>query len=86
MEIRVSTKADADLSRMEQPLCQLFLKHFKKLQFIPPRRHLRFGLPFHVENVTRQARFVYRIEDGLFFVVRCFATHKEYGAWCQSFR
>ncbi|MCX6768141.1 MAG: hypothetical protein NTY90_05465 [Candidatus Micrarchaeota archaeon] len=53
---------------------------------MPPRRHLRFGLPYNVEEVTEQARFVYEREAGRITVVRCFATHKEYEKWYKSFR
>jgi len=53
---------------------------------MPPRRHLRFGLPFNVEDVTKQARLVYEIEEDNFYVLHCFATHKEYEKWFNSYK
>lgn len=56
------------------------------MKTLPPRRHLKFGLPFWVENVTQQARCVYAIEGNIVHIARCFATHKEYENWYKSFR
>jgi len=53
---------------------------------MPPRRHLRFGIPYHVEDVTKQARLVYDIRKDTLYVVHCFATHKEYEKWYKSFK
>ncbi len=86
MKVIVSGKADVDLSKMDPSIRSFFLKHFEKLQIMPPRRHLRFGLPYNVENVTSQARFSYDIGDDTIWIVRCFATHKEYEKWYKSFR
>ena len=86
MNVLATPKAEADLETMDAPLIRFFLKHFEKLQEMPPRRHLRFGMPFCVENVTTQARFVYKIEGDTLWVERCFATHKEYERWYNSFR
>jgi len=71
---------------MEPTLREFFVKHFRKISLMPPRRHLRFGLPYNVEKVTEQARFAYERKAGVIFVVRCFATHNEYEKWYKSFR
>ena len=86
LKILVTGKADEDLSKMDSSLRSFFLKHFEKLEIMPPRRHLRFGFPFNVENVTKQARFVYEVEADAIYVLRCFATHKEYEQWYKSFK
>lgn len=86
MKVFISEKADADLSEMDGTLRSFFLKHFEKIAIMPPRRHLRFGLPFNVENVTNQARFVYEAESETLIILRCFATHKEYEKWYRSFK
>ncbi|MBI5229244.1 hypothetical protein HY991_03975 [Candidatus Micrarchaeota archaeon] len=86
MNIIVLEKAKQDLAKMDASLREFFLKHFEKLETNPPGRHLRFGLPFNVENVTKQARFVYEIESDILYIVRCFATHKEYEKWYRSFK
>ena len=86
MEFRIKEKAADDLSKVDHGLAELFYRHFEKTCAMPPRRHLRFGLPFNVEEVTKQARFVYQTEGGLLIVLRCFATHKEYERWFKSFK
>ena len=86
MKVIVSAKADADLSKMDASIRSFFIMHFEKLQTMPPRRHLRFGMPYNVENVTSQARFAYDVEGDTLWIVRCFATHKEYEKWYKSFR
>lgn len=86
MELSLSPKADGDLEKMDSKLRSFFIKHFEKLETMPPRRHLRFGLPYNVENVTEQARFVYETEGETATVLRCFTTHKEYEKWYKSFK
>jgi hypothetical protein len=49
-------EAIGDLQAFDSQLKLFFQQHFKKLMQMPPRRHLKFGLPFYVEEVTRQAR------------------------------
>jgi hypothetical protein len=71
---------------MDGSIVKIFLKHFDKISEIPPRRHLRFGLPFNVEEVTKQARFTYDNENNTIIILRCFSTHKEYEKWYKSFK
>ena len=86
MKIVFSKKAEKELDDAEQNLRKLFIKHSEKISLMPPRRHLRFGLPFNVEEVTRQARIVYNTEEGVCFILHCFKTHKEYEKWYKSFK
>ncbi len=79
-------KAGEDLNALDQSVRKLFLKHAEKLQAMPPRRHLKFGLPFNVEDVTKQARMIYETNDSELIILRCFATHKEYEKWYKSFK
>jgi hypothetical protein len=58
----------------------------EKLARMPPRRHPKHGLSRNVEDVTKQARLVYLADGGAIRVIRCFATHKEYERWYQSYR
>jgi len=39
---------------------------------------MKYGLLYHKENVTTQARLIYDISDETICIIRCFATHKEY--------
>lgn len=86
MEIVVSEAAEKNLDEMNPQLRIFFLKHIEKIGVMPPRRHLCFGLPFNVINITKQARLIYQFEGDTLFVLRCFATHKEYERWYLSFR
>ncbi len=86
MEAVFSEKAEKELDDADTSLRKLFLKHAEKIASIPPGRHLRFGLPFNVEEVTRQARIVYHIENDTCHILHCFRTHKEYERWYKSFK
>jgi len=71
-----------ELSKMDKPLQRFFLKHADKIASMPPRRHLRFGLPFNVENVTKQARLVYELEKDMRF--KYCLLFKNHGAKASS--
>jgi len=86
MQVIVSEDAEKELDDMDTTLRKYFVKHIEKVSSMPPRRHLRFGLPFNVEDVTRQARLIYQVKDGVLCILRCFATHKEYERWYLSFK
>jgi hypothetical protein len=85
--MRVIFHEDAlrDLRSFDKALRQHFARHIEKLSKMPPRRHMKFGLPYHVENITRQARLVYNERGECLYVIRCFGTHKEYERWYVSF-
>jgi mRNA-degrading endonuclease RelE of RelBE toxin-antitoxin system len=85
MNVEFSEDAEASLDRMDEQLRILFFNHVEKISNIPPRRHMKFGLPYNVEKVTKKARMVYQINDGILYVLRCFQTHKEYERWYKSF-
>ena len=85
MILVLSTAAERDMDCMDQSVRRQFTAHFDKVQHMPPRRHLRLGIPFNVENVTSNSRFVYAIDGETLTVLRCFATHKEYERWYKSF-
>ena len=86
MEVFFSEKAEKELDEMDKKLRLLFLKHAEKMAKIPPRKHLKFGLPFNVENVTKQSRIVYGREGGKIYILHCFKTHKDYEKWYKSFK
>jgi len=86
MELEYSDDSLKDLQKFEKQLQAFFIRHVEKLQKMPPRRHMRHGLPWHVENVTQQARLLYKEKEGVLQIVRCFATHKEYERWYNSMR
>jgi len=84
LEHIIFDEAQAELEAMDSVLMIMFLRHIEKVTNMPPRSHLRFGNPHFVEKVTKSARFAYRIEDETVYVVRCFATHKEYEQWYRN--
>ena len=86
MKIVFSEKAESELDGIDQGMRKLFMKHAEKIASMPPRRHMRFGLPFNVEEVTKQARIVYNKEGDTCYILHCFASHKEYEKWYKSFK
>lgn len=86
MDVFFSEYAENELDGMDQALRTLFLKHVEKIREMQPRKHLRFGFPFNVENVTKQARMVYHIEENTLYVLHCFKNRKEYERWYKSFK
>jgi len=86
LRLFLKDEAQADLDVMDSTLRGFFEAHFEKVLEMPPRRHLSHGLPDFVENVTKQARFAYEIKENVLVIHRCFATHKEYEKWVNSFR
>jgi len=81
-----SGNAEKELDEMEKSLRSIFIKHAEKIAEMPPRRHMRFGLPFNVEEVTKQARIIYNFEDDICYILHCFKSHKEYERWYKSFK
>ncbi len=86
MRIEFSEKAEKELDELDTNIRKLFIKHAEKIAGMPSRRHMKFGVPFNVEEVTRQARIVYQIEDEVCYILHCFKNHKEYERWYKSFK
>ncbi|MCD6227230.1 hypothetical protein J7J90_01930 [Candidatus Micrarchaeota archaeon] len=86
MEIIITEKAGNDLLNLDKRLQKYFIKHIDKLPEFQKRKHMKFGMPYFVKQVTRQARLVYNVRKDKIYVLRCFKTHKEYEKWYQSFK
>ncbi len=86
MRIFYREEAVRDLEESDREFRLYFKQHIEKLAKMPPRRHMKFGVPYHVEDVTRQARLVYEIDGNTLYVIRCFARHKDYERWYGSFK
>ena len=86
MKVIFLKEALQDFLSLEKALQDQFSSHVDKLTAMPPRRHMKFGIPYHVESITKQARLVYCERNEALFVVRCFSSHKEYERWYRSFR
>jgi mRNA-degrading endonuclease RelE of RelBE toxin-antitoxin system len=86
MKANISEKAKKELEDLNADLMEAFLDHIEKLQEMPPIRHLKHGIPCHVENVTKQARMIYEINGETFQILHCFSSHKEYERWYKSYK
>jgi phage-related protein len=86
MELIFSDSARRGMVDLNQDLKSLFIKHLEKMQDVPPRKYMKYGTPCHVEKVTKLARIVYDIKGEQLYVLHCFATHKEYERWYESYK
>ncbi len=86
MQVEFKPAAQKEFITLERQLQLFFKTHLEKISQLPPRRHLGFGVPHHVEDVTRQARLVFNIEGEKIVVIHCFSSHKEYEKWYKSFK
>ncbi len=86
MEISYTEQSVKALEELDNSIRKRFVRHIEKLQSVPPRRHLKFGLPYNVEEVTKQARIIYQIKEEELHILRCFATHKEYEKWYKAYK
>ncbi|MDD4653283.1 MAG: hypothetical protein PHQ34_13770 [Methanothrix sp.] len=86
MDIIFSASAKKEMENLELELKYLFVERLEKMQRGPPRKHMKYGIPCHVEKVTKQARIVYNIKGDLIYVLHCFADHKGYERWFKSYK
>lgn len=86
MRISYLEEAVRDLEESDRELRLYFKQHIEKMAKMPPRRHMKFGVPYHVEDVTRQARLIYELDGGTLYIIRCFTRHKDYEKWYKSFK
>ena len=86
MELIFSDSARKEIENLELELISIFIKHLEKMQSSPPRKHLKHGIPCHVEKATRQARIVFDIREERIYILHCFASRKEQERWHKSFK
>ena len=86
MELIFSATAKKELVNLPQEMRVVFLMHLEKIHSRPPRKHMKHGIPCHVENVTRQARIIYDTREDRIFILHCFTSHKEYEHWYNSYK
>jgi len=86
MKLRILETAEKELEKIDEPLNKQFGKHIEKIVLMKSNKHLKHGLPYLVENVSKQARIVYFVEKETIFVLHCFKTHKEYERWYKSYK
>jgi len=86
MKVLFSQNADAELARTDSELRRIFINHIEKIASMPPRRHMKYGVPCHVENVTKQARIIYQTEGENLHILHCFPNHKDYERWYNTYK
>ncbi|MFH1240416.1 MAG: hypothetical protein V1672_04310 [Candidatus Diapherotrites archaeon] len=86
MEVKILETAEKELEKIVNPLNKQFGKHIEKIASNETSRHLKHGLQYFTENVTKQARIVYYFEEKTIYVMHCFKNHKEYERWYKSFK
>ncbi len=86
MELLFSESAKKELENLPQELKAIFLVHLEKIQSKPSRKHMKHGVPCHMEKVTKQTRIVYDVRGGQTYILHCFANHKEYERWYKSYK
>jgi hypothetical protein len=84
MKTSFSEKARRELDGMTHNLQIIFIKHVEKIGEMHPRRHLKHGYPYYVEEVGGQGRIVYQLEGGEILIGHCFTDHKEYERWYKK--
>ncbi len=85
MKTLYTEKGRQDLHGMDSSLAKVFIKHADKIAALPPRRHMKFGMPFHVDEVGN-GRLIYTYKDEALYIVRCFVNHNDYEKWYRSYR
>ena len=86
MEIKILETAEKELEKIANPLNKQFGQHIEKIASKETLKHLKHGLQYFTENVTKQARIIYYIEDDICYILHCFKNHKEYERWYKSFK
>jgi phage-related protein len=86
MELLFSDSAKKELADLPQDMKAVFLVHLEKIHSRPPRKHMKHGIPCHVEKVTKQARIIYDISEDRTYILHCFTSHKEYEHWYNSYK
>jgi mRNA-degrading endonuclease RelE of RelBE toxin-antitoxin system len=60
MKVEFSENAIKDLEEMDKPTYISLRKHLQKIAVMPPRRHMRHGVPYIIEEVG-QGRIAYQV-------------------------
>ncbi|MDQ1265468.1 MAG: hypothetical protein QG635_618 [Bacteroidota bacterium] len=86
MDIRFTEKALSEFLSMNKSIQLLFKKGIEKIIEHPLRRHLKYGIPYHVVNITKQSRLIYSIKNDTIYIHHCFTQHKDYENWYNSYK
>ena len=84
MKVLFTEKARKEFLGMERTMQERFKSAILKIKEYPHRKHLKYGLPYYVIKVTKQARIIYEIEEEVIYILHCFKTHKSYEKWYKE--
>jgi mRNA-degrading endonuclease RelE of RelBE toxin-antitoxin system len=75
------------LDALPLTLRKRFIKKIEKIKKENiSRKHLKYGLPYFVEKVTKSSRIIYKIEDEHLIFIICFKNHKNYKKWYSNIK
>ena len=86
MKLVFTDPAKKELKDLPQELAAQFIAHLEKMQDMPPRKHMKYGIPYHVEKVTKQARIICDIREDKIYIIHCFGSHDECERWYKSYK
>jgi mRNA-degrading endonuclease RelE of RelBE toxin-antitoxin system len=85
MNVKFTEHARKEFLKLDKQMQIRFKEAIIKITEFPDRKHLIFGLPYYVINVTKQARLIYEVQENTLFILHCFSTHKNYEKWYRGF-
>jgi mRNA-degrading endonuclease RelE of RelBE toxin-antitoxin system len=86
MKLVFTDPAKKELKDLPQELAAQFIARLEKMLDMPPRKHMKYGIPYHVEKVTKQARIICDIREDKIYIIHCFGSHNEYERWYKSYK
>ncbi len=81
--ITFSDGARKEFASLDKSLKPIFAKHIAKIEANPPRRHLKGGAGYAVEEAG-QGRIICHVKDDELVIIHVFPTHKEYEKWYRG--
>ena len=86
MTLIFSADAKREIECMPADMQTRFISHLEKLELRPPRKHLKYGIPCHVGNVSKQAGIIFVLRADKIYILHCFTSHKDYENWYKSYK
>jgi hypothetical protein len=82
-KIMLSGQAQLEFAALDKSAKLVFAKRLVKLESAPPRKHLKGGGGYSVDEVG-QGRIICQQKGEELLVLHVFATHKEYERWYRG--
>jgi len=81
--VTLAEQAQREFAALDASVKRAFVRHLVKLETAPPRKHLKGGRGYSVEEAG-QGRIVCQQQGDTLLVLHVFATHKEYESWYRQ--